>query len=120
MNDVQAIHSFWSGFGIPAYDENTVPDDARMPYITYEASSGYFGNDVQRTGSLWYRSSSWAAISEMAERIGNYIGRGGKVIRCDRGAIWLKRGSPWSQRMGEPSDDMVRRIVLNLEIEFLI
>ena len=35
MNKEQAIHFFWSQFGLPAYDENSVPDDAQMPYITY-------------------------------------------------------------------------------------
>ena len=35
MDKQQAIHGFWSSFGITAYDENSVPDDAELPYITY-------------------------------------------------------------------------------------
>lgn len=35
MNKAQAIQAFWESFGVPAYEESTVPDDAVMPYITY-------------------------------------------------------------------------------------
>ena len=35
MDKYQAINEFWNRFGVMAYDENTVPDDAELPYITY-------------------------------------------------------------------------------------
>ena len=35
MDKSQAVHDFWSSFGLTAYDENAVPDNAQMPYITY-------------------------------------------------------------------------------------
>ena len=31
MDKFQAQQSFWSSFGLTAYDENTVPDDAEYP-----------------------------------------------------------------------------------------
>lgn len=120
MNAVQTLHNFWNGFGLTAYDENTVPDNAKLPYITYEASSDFFGNSMIRSASLWYRSPSWAAITEKEQQIADFIGRGGRMMNCDEGAFWIKRGTPWAQRMSEPSDDMIRRIVLNYEIEFII
>ena len=36
-NKWQAIDRFWNSFGIPAYDESSVPQGATMPYITYHA-----------------------------------------------------------------------------------
>lgn len=119
MNALQALQAFWGGFGIPAYDENTVPDDASLPYITYEASEDFFGATLAQSASLWYRSASWADITLKEEQIADFIGRGGRQIAYDGGAFWIKRGQPWAQRMDEPSDSMVRRIVLNIEIEFL-
>ena len=119
MTPLQALHNFWSGFSIPAYDENTVPDDAALPYITYEASNDFFGPAIAQTASIWYRSKSWATITAKEQEIAEYIGRGGRMIACDGGSIWIKRGQPWAQRLPDASDDTIRRIVLNLEVEFL-
>lgn len=129
MNKVQALHNFWSSFGLKAYDENSVPeviDDGNggkiklePPYITYEASSDYFGSTLLRTASLWYRSSSWAEITAKEQEIAAAISRGGYMIPFDGGTIWLQRSTPWAQRMGDPSDDMIKRIVLTISIEFL-
>lgn len=120
MNALQALQAFWSDFSIPAYDENTVPDNAELPYITYEASSEFFGVEVAQTANIYYRSTSWAAITEKEQEIANRITRGGLFIACDNGALWIKRATPWAQRMGDQSDDMIRRIVLNYTVEFIL
>ena len=119
QNKIQTLHSFWSSFGIKAYDENSVPDGAAFPYITYEVSSDDFGTQIAQTASLWYRDSSWADITEKAQEISDFITRGGRMIAFEGGAMWIRKASPWSQRMSDPSDEMVRRIVLNIMIEFL-
>lgn len=119
MNKMQTLHTFWSGFNLPAYDVNSVPDDAVLPYITYETASDSWGNKVAQTASLWYRSSSWAGITEKEAQIADYIGRGGRMLAYDGGAMWICKETPWAQRLGEPSDEMVKRIVLNISIEFL-
>lgn len=119
MNKMQTLHAFWSSFGLKAYDETSVPDNAQLPYITYEASSDEFGNKIAQTASLWYRSSSWADITEKEEQIAEFIGRGGVMVAYDDGAMWIQKAVPWAQRMDDPSDEMIRRIVLNVTIEFL-
>lgn len=121
MSVSEVLYNFWSGFGIPAYDENTVPDEAVMPYITYEVSDSFFGamTDMSQSASIYYHSTSWVEISEKADQIAEFIGRGGRMLAVDGGAIWIKRGSAWAQRMPETADRMVRRIVLNYEVEFI-
>lgn len=119
MNKMQTLHSFWSGFGVKAYDENSVPDDAILPYLTYEASADDFGNPLAQTVSLWYRSSSWSEITEKEQEISDYITRGGRVVAYDDGAMWIQKASPWAQRLSDPSDDSIRRIILNVTIEFM-
>lgn len=119
MDKIQALHTFWSSFGLKAYDENAVPDDAALPYITYEVSSDSFGNKLAQTASLWYRSTSWEDITKKEQTISKYITRGGRIIPFTGGALWICRASPWAQRLSDPSDDMVRRIVLNVIVEFL-
>lgn len=119
MTAMQALNNFWNGFGLVAYDENTVPDKTPFPYITFEATEDYFNSTVALSASLWYRSTLWADVSRKEEQIADFIGRGGRTVAFDGGAFWIKRGQPWAQRMGDPSDDMIRRIVLNIEIEFI-
>ena len=119
MTKAAAIYQFWSSFGLTAYEENTVPDDATFPYITYQLVTDSFDREVPVTASLWYRSESWTAINAKTEEISQEISRGGKILSCDGGAIWLKRGQPFAQNMGDESDDLIKRKYLNITAEFL-
>ena len=119
MTKAAAIYQFWSGFGLTAYEENTVPTDAAFPYITYQLVTDSFDREVPVTASLWYRSESWTAINAKTEEISQTISRGGKIISCDGGAIWLKRGQPFAQNMGDESDDLIKRKYLNITAEFI-
>ena len=119
MNSDQALQSFWSSFGWKAYDENTVPEDAELPRITYEVAKAEFEQTVPCSASLWIKSLSWEAISLKATEIYESIGLGGKLLKIDGGYIWVRRSSPYSQRMGD-SDDTIRRIVINTELEYFI
>ena len=119
MTKASAIYQFWNIFGLTAYEENTVPDDATFPYITYQLVTDSFGREIMLTASIWYRSESWTAINAKTEEISQKISRGGKIISCDGGAIWLKRGQPFSQNMGDESDDLIKRKYLNVTAEFI-
>ena len=119
MTKAAAIYQFWSGFGLTAYEENTVPTDAIFPYITYQLVTDNFDREIPLTASLWYRSESWTAINAKTEEISQKISRGGKIISCDGGAIWLKRGQPFAQSMGDESDDLIKRKYLNITAEFM-
>ena len=119
MTKAAAMYQFWSSFGLTAYEENTVPTDAIFPYITYQLVTDSFDREVPVTASLWYRSESWTAINAKTEEISQKISRGGKIISCDGGAIWLKRGQPFAQSMGDESDNLIKRKYLNITAEFM-
>ena len=112
-----ALNTFWNSFSIPAYDSNTVPDDASFPYITYEASIGNLDNKVLLNARLWYRTTSWAGISQKAKEIISTVG-GGYGIPYDDGRLWIVMASPAAQRMSEPDDPSVRTILLQIEAEY--
>lgn len=116
MDRVQALTAFWKSFNIPAYDVNTVPDNAVTPYLTFEIITDSFGNEVGITNSLWTRSTSWAEITQKSEELYNYIGNGGVMVPYDNGAVWIKRATPFSQRL---IDDDYKRIVMNFSMEFI-
>lgn len=119
MNKDQAVHAFWAGFGWDAWEETSVPDSAQLPYITHEGAVDKFGTEVAQTASLWDRSSSWIPVIEKRTQIEERITRGGVLIPYDGGAVWLRMGNPWAQRMADSTDDMIRRLVLNYTLEYI-
>lgn len=114
----QALHNFWSGFGIPAYDQATVPDDAVMPYITYTALVAPFENATLLTGDIWYNSTRWDEISQKADQIALAL-KGHKLLPIrTKEYLMLTQGSPFAQRLYD-TDDRVKRIHINVMGEFL-
>lgn len=119
MNKVQALHEFWNSFGIPAYAAETVPQEAEMPYITYEVSTDSFDNEVLMTASIWFHSYSWEAITtvakDVAERIVTMVP---PAIEVDDGRLYITKSTPFAQRISD-EDDAIRRIILSINVEFL-
>ena len=118
MDKYQAFQSFWSSFGIPAYDSLTVPDEAKPPYITYSTAEDSLDASVPLTANIWYLGDSWADITAKEQQISSRIGRGGAVVKYDEGAFWIVRRTPWAQRMDDPPNDRIRRILLQFTIEY--
>lgn len=122
MDKEQALHQFWSSFGLTAYDENTVPDNALTvnggKYLTYNVATASLDEPTPLYANLWYKSSSWAEITVKANEMSEAIGRGGAIVPFDGGYIWICRGVPFSQRMPD-EDDTIRRIYINVMAEYL-
>jgi len=117
MDKAQATQKFWESFGLPAYDENTVPDGAALPYITYQVKTASIDEPVYPSASIWYKSRSWEAISKKADEIAEAI-RQMPTIKIDGGRMFVTTGAPFAQRMSD-EDDSIRRILLQVNIEFL-
>ncbi len=117
MNKDQALQAFWSGFDLPAYDVNTVPSDAKMPYITYDVKTDNLDSNVGLTASLWYKSYSWKDISDKAAEIAKTLSTL-PPIKIEGGYCWIRRGTPFAQRVAD-EDDTIRRILLQITVEFL-
>ena len=126
MDKWQGIQAFWSSFGLPAYDENTVPQNAQLPYITYSAATGALDDVLLLSASIWYQDPSWTAISQKASEIEEAITRMGPLslttnsggTSSGHGYLWIVKGSPFAQRMSD-EDDSIRRIYINCSAEFL-
>lgn len=114
-----ALHEFFNKFGIPAYPNTAVPDDAKMPYITYDLAISYFDEGEINVGvSVWYKTESESIPTEKAMEIGEEIGRSGNVIPIDNGYIWIKRGTPFCQAVAD-EDNSIKRRYLNIVAEYL-
>lgn len=130
MNKQQAYNAFWRSFGVLAFEENAVPDDktiqalidagqaeAKFPYITYQVITDSLGNVVFPTASIYDKSTSW----ERSDLLSNLIARKIKqmnTIKLDEGRMFITTGTPFAQHMDEQGDSSIRRIVLNLGVEF--
>lgn len=117
MNKAQAIQTFWESFGVPAYEESTVPDNAVMPYITYSMVEDSIDHPIPMTGSVWDKTYSWTRVSQIVDNISNELIQV-KSIPLDVGFVYITRGTAFAQRMVD-EDDTIRRIYINLMVEYL-
>lgn len=120
MTPEAAIFDFLAGTGLPVYAQTSVPDDAAYPYATVELSIGdFWSGEVSIPVSLWYRGDGEAEPNAGARTLAKMVGRGGKVIPCDDGAVWLRLGDPAIQSLGDSTDDKIKRRYINLTAEFM-
>lgn len=124
MTKAAALHRFFSSFGISAHpatsvvNENGVPD-VTMPYLTYLAPTGSFNSGpLSITVNLYYRTESEAVPNAKVEEISERIGDGGVQIPCDRGSIWLTRGSPWSTPVSNETDPAIKQRYINVTVVY--
>lgn len=113
----KALNAFYSGFGLMAYSENSVPDDAQLPYITYTVpQSGVFESATHQV-RVWYETDKSAPsnvqVNAKADEIIAAIGQGVK-LKAGRGFVCIFPGVPLAQL--QPSDDATRIVYINLEL----
>ena len=118
MTKASVIHSFWSSFGLDAYEENSVPAGAVMPYITYEFASADSGEECALTASVWYEGGSWIEINEKAGEISAEIGNG-IIEECGEGYVRIRKGVPFAVSSGVTDDRNIRRKILNIFVMYL-
>lgn len=120
MTKEEAVYGFLSGFDLPAWAASQVPEEAELPYLTYGLSTASFGDgETALTVDLWFRTEGEAIPDEKAAQLVRTVGRGGVLLRCEGGGLWLKRGSPLCQRLADPTDPGIKRRCLNLTVEYL-
>ena len=119
MTPAAALHAFWAGFGLAAYEENSVPAGAEMPYLTYTQLLDYWQSEGVVQANLWFRGESNLAPNAAAKAIGDAVGMGGTLVECDGGAIWITRGRPFCQSMSDDSDAAIKRRYMVFNAKFL-
>ena len=119
MTKGAALQSFFNGI-MTSYAASSVPDNATLPYLTYELiTSAWGGGEVGLTVNMWFRTTSEKEPNAAVDKLSNAIGLGGVQIPCDDGVIWLKRGSPWAQSMIDETDKTIKRRYINVTAEYL-
>lgn len=104
----KALYDFWSSFGLPAYPENNVPysedgvNPVEPPYITYRIVEPEWRTQVSTYARVWYKDTSYRAISSKVDQIKSRIGEG-VMLPTDSGFVLLFKDLNFCQY--EPTDD---------------
>lgn len=119
MTKGAALQAFFDGI-MTAYSASAVPDDATLPYLTYDfVTSSWENGEVNLPVNMWFRTTSEKEPNAAVERLSKAIGLGGVQLPCDDGVIWLKRGSPWAQSMSDETDKTIKRRYINVTAEYM-
>ena len=113
----QALNEYYNSFGIPAYHEHTVPDNAELPYITFSLQQSDFSGPVTHYVQVFDRSYSNSRIVSVADRIVGDIKRG-KMLPYDGGFACLRPEDPLIQLLVEAKEGgpPERRAYINLQL----
>lgn len=109
-----ALYGFFSGFGWPAYAENSIPDSAELPYITYSPVQPDWRDEAILQARIWDRDTSYATVNAKADQIAEAIGEGLRVP-AGRGFIWINKGTPFAQAMSAGAD--IKVLYLNMILQ---
>ena len=119
MTKGAALQAFFGGI-MTAYAASAVPDDATLPYLTYDLITSAWGDgEVGLTVNMWFRTTSEKEPNAAVDKLSKAIGLGGVQLPCDDGIIWLKRGSPWAQSLTDETDKTIKRRYINVTAEYL-
>ena len=96
------LSRFFSGFDIPAYPEDFIPEKAALPYLTVIPEG--WGAQSSFHARLWYPSDGGKRpILKKTDEIRTALADG-LEIDCEGGAVFLRAGSPWAQSMDNPAE----------------
>ena len=125
MDKIATLQAFFNQF-LPAYEEYAIysaPTRPAYPYITYEGVFSRYNSDVYAstscTFSTWYRERSWVHATQKTEEISQAIPEHGLRLPCDEGVVIIRAESdPFGSRMGDESDDLIKRTVHRIAVSF--
>lgn len=125
MDKIAALQNFFMRF-LPAYEENAIysaPTRPEYPYITYEGIFSRYNEDVTASTSItfstWYRERGWINSENKTAEISRAIPYNGLRVPCDEGVLIIRAESdPFGSRMGDESDDLIKRMVHRINVTF--
>ena len=98
----EALTRFFSGFGLPAFQEGTIPDKdengnpIKPPYITFSIAEPEWDQKASMFARVWDRTTSNTRIMQKADQITAAIGIR-KKIHYDGGYLVIWPETPRTQ-----------------------
>lgn len=105
-NAGKAFYQFFSSFGIPAYEENSVPDNAALPYITYTPQDTDWREPTSVSASIWYKGTGLSELFAKVDEIKKKVGEGLRIPIESGGCVWIYKDSPFAQIQAAEIDNV--------------
>lgn len=109
------LNAFYSGFGVPAYPEDSVPirdEDGELiepPYITYTVVCPDWRGTAIHQARVWTRSESFMQAAELTDKVLAAIGQGVTLTAVGgRGYVTIDPGTPLVQM--QPIDEPLYKV----------
>lgn len=121
----QALFNFWSNFGMPAYQQDMVPQGTPFPYITFETVYGApFGANVL-TARVWQKDQegkdALTGIAAFFDQVKKAIPPQGTTLRTDNGFFVLYPNTAgFLSYEADPSTDNERLKLLSGRVSYEI
>lgn len=114
---IEALYSFFSGFGIDCYAEDTIDrENAQPPYISVQVIAPTWEETVGFYARLWYRADDMEGINAKADEIARAIGAGACVPIEGGGVLWIYRDTTFAQHM-TAADPTLKCIYLRMKMQ---
>ena len=110
----KALKTYFSSFGIPAYAQQSIPDDVPLPYITYPLKEPAWNEKTTMFAIVRYKATGYAALLEKVDQILADIGEG-RQIELDNGYLFLYPEPTVVQEYSEPENG-IKGIYINLSM----
>lgn len=111
-----ALYDFFSGFGLSVYTTNNVPQDAALPYITYDLTIGRPLTSAPLGARLWYEGQLPVEMLQKADEIHEAL-KYGVQIKAGNGFITLYEGEPFAQVVAD-EDERISTLYLNVTANY--
>ena len=122
-----ALYAFWASFGVPAWSQDTVPENAELPYITFEVVSGDALASTITGATLWLRdlvdgTSVNQRRAAVMDRIAEAVPPSGARLDAGKsGYLMLYRnGGNFQRNVQDPEDRKVVGGRTMLEVHFYL
>ena len=112
LNTAATLKTFFSGFGIPAYTLDSVPDNVTLPYITYPLTEPEWSEQASFYCQVWYPKKRMADLLAKADAIVGAIGEC-KEFTQTGGYLVIYPSTPLIQIL---TDDYSQSAYINLSI----
>ena len=112
LNTAAKLKLFYSGFGLPAYTSDSVPEEVTLPYITYELTEPEWDEQASTRCQVWYPKKRLEDLLRKADEITREIGSC-KKIALPGGYLVIRPSTPLVQVR---SDDYSQSALILLSI----
>lgn len=101
----KALYNFFSSFGIPAYEVNSVKDNGQddsypsnidLPYITFDQADSDWREPISVSATVWYKSTAFDELFSKVDEIKKKVGEG-YSIPVDGGVVYICKDNPFAQ-----------------------